>query len=158
MPFTEPVSKKIETLLTTQRLAVLSTQSPDGPYANLVAFVCSQDMFRLFFTTPRTTRKYANLKADPRAGMLIDNRSNEVEDFHRAMAVTATGGIVEITGGEQEDVTKLYLSRHPYLKTFVTSPSTAMMAMEVERYILVDRFQNVTEMQMPLAESIPAIG
>jgi hypothetical protein len=42
----------------------------------------------------------------------------------------------------------IYLDRHPQLKTFASSPTTAMFRIEVENYHLVQRFQNVTEFRM----------
>ena len=38
-----------------------------------------------------------------------------------------------------------YLDKHPYLEEFVHSPSCEFLAIHVQRYILVERFQNVTE-------------
>ncbi len=133
-------------LFRAQRLAVLATQSGRQPYGNLVAFVATKDLKHLLFATTRATRKYANIKRNPRIAMVMDNRSNEETDFHRARAVTATGVVEEAEGRERVRFQKLYLSKHPYLKEFVSSPTCALLKMEVETYYIVKRFQQVMEL------------
>ena len=80
--------------------------------------------------------------------MVMDNRSNEESDFHQAIAVTATGQIKEAAGSEKDRLTKFYLSKHPHLVDFVSSPTCALLALEVETYYIVSQFQNVTEFHM----------
>ncbi len=80
--------------------------------------------------------------------MVVDNRSNREADFHRASAVTATGVVKETEGSERDRLQKLYLAKHPYLKGFVSSPTCALLKVEVETYYVVNRFQNVTELHI----------
>jgi nitroimidazol reductase NimA-like FMN-containing flavoprotein (pyridoxamine 5'-phosphate oxidase superfamily) len=139
---------KIQSLLSSQELAVLSTGNDGIPYANLVAFAAEPDLKTLYFATARSTRKFRNLSGQPAAAMLVDNRSNREEDFHEAAAVTVVGKAGEIPHDRHEPVIRLYLARHPYLKTFVEAPTCAMIALTVERYIYVERFQDVTELRI----------
>ena len=138
----------IRELFSSQRLAVLGTQRGGQPYANLVAFVASDDLKSIFFATARATRKYANIEADSRVTVLIDNRSNQEADFSKAAAVTATGRAQEVRDSERELVTAAYLAKHPMLEEFVRSPSCAMLKLQVETYYLVRRFQNVMELHV----------
>ena len=80
--------------------------------------------------------------------MVIDNRSNRESDFHQAAAVTATGIVKEVEGSEKKSLLKLYLSGHPYLKDFVSSPTCALLRMDVETYYVVRQFQNVMELHL----------
>ena len=80
--------------------------------------------------------------------MVVDNRSNQESDFHQAAAVTATGVVKETVGAEKEVFKKLYLSKHPYLKEFVSSPTCALLRMDVETYFVVRQFQNVIELHI----------
>ena len=105
----------IRELFTSQRFAVLGTQSRGQPYANLVAFTASADLKSLFFATARATRKYANIEADARVTVLVENRSNQDSDFSKAAAVTATGRAEELPETEREEVLKNYLKKHPML-------------------------------------------
>ena len=144
----EAIEKHIQELLVKQKLAVLSTHTSEGhPYASLVAFVASEDMRRILFATPNTTRKYANLISDPKVSLLIDNRSNQETDIHRAMAVTALG-VAEPVGSDDKYFYQLYLSKHPYLEGFLRSPTCAWIRVNVHCYNLVRSFQKVMKLYM----------
>ena len=39
----------------------------------------------------------------------------------------------------------LYLEKHPYLRNFVESPTCALLALDVDTYYAVERFQKVLE-------------
>ena len=138
----------IRELFSSQRLAVLGTQRGGQPYANLVAFVASNDLKSIFFATARATRKYANIEADSRVTVLIDNRSNQEADFSKAAAVTATGRAQEVRDSERELATANYLAKHPMLEEFVRSPSCTLLQVKVGTYYLVRRFQNVIELHV----------
>lgn len=138
----------IRELLAAQRLGVLSTQSKGEPHASLVAFVPTEDLKSILFATPRTTRKYANLMADSRAALLIDNRANQDSDFRTAMAVTAKGIARELREADRERSVELYLVRHPQLEEFAKAPSCALMLLTVHTYQVVGRFQRVMELHI----------
>ena len=138
----------IRELFESQKLAVLGTQNQGQPYANLVAFAPSGDLKSLYFVTARAMRKYANIEADARVTVLIDNRSNQDSDFSQAAAVTATGTAKEVVDSERDVVLTTYLAKHPMLKDFVQSPSCALLQIRVETYYLVRRFQNVMELHI----------
>ncbi|MBD3292832.1 MAG: pyridoxamine 5'-phosphate oxidase family protein [Armatimonadia bacterium] len=144
-----PEAKRIlRELLATERLGVLSTHHAGAPYASLVAFVASEDLRRILFATPRATRKFANIEADPRVAMLIDNARHLPVDFEHAAGATATGEAVELRGEERAEAADRFGEAHPYLREFVASPSTALMCIEVDSYYVVRRFQHVTELHL----------
>ena len=148
MERTAQLREFLKDLFSSQRLAVLATQSRGRPYGNLVAFMATDDLKHLLFATTRATRKFVNISKNPKVAMVVDNRSNEESDFHQAAAVTATGVVKEVVGPEKEVFQKLYLSKHPYLKDFVSSPTCALLKVEVETYTIVNRFQNVMELHL----------
>jgi len=135
-------------LLSRQRLGVLATHGESGPYASLVAFAATDDLGRLTFATTRATRKFQFLTAEPRVAMLIDSRSDADLDFHRATAVTAVGPVAELEGEARDGACARFVARHPHLADFATAPTTALLALDVESYYLVRRFQTVTELHM----------
>jgi nitroimidazol reductase NimA-like FMN-containing flavoprotein (pyridoxamine 5'-phosphate oxidase superfamily) len=139
----------IRDLLQSQKLAVLSTQNHGQPYSNLIALAATDDLRHLLFATTRATRKYANLMADSRVAVLVDNRKNDAADFADAAALTALGKAWELQGGERQRFLKVYLEKHPYLEEFVTLPTCALLRVTVDKYIVVSRFQEVREIQMP---------
>ena len=142
----ETVRDQIATLLSEQRLATLSTCSAAGqPYASLIAFDAEPDLTGVAFATSRATRKFANLTANARAALLIENSRNLKSDIYEAMAVTVLGTVSEISGEPLAAVLARYTRKHPHLAQFVQAPSTAVLRLTVDVYYLVNRFQKVME-------------
>lgn len=138
----------LENLFAGQKLAVLATHGAGQPYGSLVAFAAGPDLRTLLFATARATRKYANLTADPRVALLIDNRSNDDADFHEAVAATVIGSVTELAGDERARELDAFLARHPHLREFAGTPTCALLRVQVETYIVVSRFQQVVELRM----------
>jgi hypothetical protein len=130
-------------LLSRQKVGVLATDINGQPYTTLVGYLASGDLKTLHFVTTRSTRKYAALCANPKVAMLIDSRSNRSEDFRNAVAVTVTGLAQEIDKQEHGDIVGDYLSKHPQLKDFIDSPTSALVRIAAETYYVVTRFQHV---------------
>ena len=135
---------EVRNLLASQKFAVLSTQERDHPYLNLVAFAETSDLRTILFATTRATRKYGNIASKSGVALLVDNRSNEVADIREAMAVTVIGTACEVSGSLRDQLDRVYLEKQPHMKEFLSSPSTALIKVDVETYLLVSRFQNVT--------------
>jgi nitroimidazol reductase NimA-like FMN-containing flavoprotein (pyridoxamine 5'-phosphate oxidase superfamily) len=144
---TTTVLAVIRNLVESQKLAVLSTQNHGQPYSNLVAFAATEGLQYLLFATTRATHKYANLMADPRVAVLVDNRKNDLADFTEAAAFTALGKAWELQGAERQRFLAVYLEKHPNLKDFVAAPTCALLRVKVDKYIVVSRFQEVREVQ-----------
>jgi nitroimidazol reductase NimA-like FMN-containing flavoprotein (pyridoxamine 5'-phosphate oxidase superfamily) len=140
--------KKLKELFDKQRIGVLSTQKRNRPYASLVAFAVTDDLKSFVFATPRTTRKYSNIIASSRAALLIDNRSNRMSDFRKAMAVTAVGTVRELQKYGKNRLISLYKEKHSHLKDFIKSPTCAVLCLEAETLHIVDRFQHVVELHL----------
>jgi nitroimidazol reductase NimA-like FMN-containing flavoprotein (pyridoxamine 5'-phosphate oxidase superfamily) len=138
----------LNTLLTTQRLAVVATVMRGRPYTSLVAFAASEDLRRVVFCTTRATTKYRNLSEEPNVSVLIDSRTHSVEDFATGAAVTAIGKAAELPASVAGPTVERFLRKHSHLEAFVRSPSTALCSVEVEKYYLVTRFQHVVEMDV----------
>ena len=130
-------------LLASQRLCVMATQGEGQPYSSLVAFAETDDLRHMLLATFRGTRKYANLCADPRVALLIDSRSNQVSDFHDAIAVTVLGRAEEVHGDERTRLARHYLAKHPQLAEFVASQECALLRVEVSDHF-VARFSEAT--------------
>jgi len=142
------LKRLLKDLFSSQPLAVLATQSNGQPYGNLVAFVATEDLRSLLFATARGTRKFTNITTDPRVAMVMDSRTNQRVDFQRAIAVTATGMVEEVEDEGKNQLLKLYLSKHPHLKRFVTSSRCAFLRVNVNAYVVVRRFQKVVTLPM----------
>ncbi|MBI5013871.1 MAG: pyridoxamine 5'-phosphate oxidase family protein [Deltaproteobacteria bacterium] len=147
MPGERDLRESIGRLFARQRLAVLSTQATGQPHGNLVAFASTDDLALLLFATRRDTAKYRRLRAEPRAALLVDDRSNREADFQEAVAVTALGTARDAEASERARFLDLYLARHPSLFGFATAPDCALLWVEVERY-LVSGFREVEELRL----------
>ena len=145
MEMPEDIKRQIQALFDSQNLAVLATHSQQQPYASLVAFAATEDLKQIYFVTPKTTRKFANLTADGRVSVLINSSTNQSSDFHKAISVTAVGDAEEITGGERKHWLPFYLAKHPYLEEFAGSPTCALVRVTSRSYFLVRNFQIVME-------------
>jgi len=142
--------QRLKELFTTQNLAALSTHRAGQPYASLVAFHASDDLKHIYFVTPTTTRKFANLSADNRVAVLVNSSTNQAADFHRAISVTAVGKAEVVDGSDSEIIMVQYLAKHPHLEEFVRSPSCALVQVAVDSYYMVKNFQNVMELHLEI--------
>lgn len=139
--------KIIKDLLNNQRFGVIATQDKNEPYTNLVAFIHSDNLKQIILATPKNTKKYDNIIQNSRMSMLIDNRGNKPNDIKNAIVVTAIGSANEIKRNTRYFI-QLYLKKHPYLSDFINSKDTAIIRLKVEKYLLVNRFQNVEIIQI----------
>ena len=144
----QEIKKQIQKLFVKQKLAVLSTHHSGQPYASLIAFVGKEDLKEIFFITSRTTRKFENLSMDSRVAILINSSMNMESDFHEAVSVTALGTAKEIHGIEKHEILGRYLTKHPYLEAFATSPTCAVVGVTITTYVMVKNFQQVMELHM----------
>jgi hypothetical protein len=142
------VRDRLKNLLDGQPLGVLSVSRSSVPHATLVAFAVTEDLREIVFATSRATRKFEFLQQNPRAALLVDDRSNEVRDFRDASAATAHGLAKEVDPDRRDELRELYLCKHPYLDDFVRAPSCALLSLAVETYDLVGNFQEVHVLHM----------
>jgi nitroimidazol reductase NimA-like FMN-containing flavoprotein (pyridoxamine 5'-phosphate oxidase superfamily) len=145
-----PLDQRIRGLVTEQPVAVLCTQGEGQPYGSLVFFSSSNDLRFLVFATPRATRKYRLLTECDHVAIVLDSRIKLPEDMMKVEAVTVTGRAAEVEEGpEFGECADLLVGRHPYLKSFVAAPSSALFRVDVVRYIHVSRFQEVRQWTPP---------
>jgi len=148
MEKTKQIRKQLGELFRSQNLAALSTHHGGQPYASLVAFYATDDLKHIYFATPKTTRKYANLTADGRVAVMVNSSTNRASDFHQAISVTAIGKAKDVEGADKKPILGHYLTKHPYLEDFVRSPTCALVGVTIDSYYLVKNFQNVMELHL----------
>lgn len=150
-PLTDEVSDRsaaecIHALVSEEPFAVLCTQGEGQPYGSVVAFAFDQGLSSFVFATPKATRKFRLLSHCDRVALVIDNRGKYPHDMMKVGAVTITGKAHQIEPGPQfEEWAGLLTARHPYLKSFIESPSTALFRVEAIRFLHVTRFQEVRQ-------------
>jgi hypothetical protein len=77
--------------------------------------------------------------------ILIDSRTNDFNDFEDAVALTVMGKMVNTMPLEHEG---LFLNRFPHLKNFIEDPDTTIITLKIDKYIYVQRFQEVLELDI----------
>jgi len=140
--------REILDLLNRQLYAVLATARDGVPYTNIMAIAARDDLSRLYFVTPRRSRKYENLLGNPSVSIFADNRSNRESDLSEATGITVTGEAVEPDDRERKEALALFCVRHPALEDFARSTDSALFAVKVSAYVMVRRFENVSVLEM----------
>ena len=144
----EEVKRVLGELFAAQKLAVLATCDEKGhPYTSLMAFAATGNLDRLLLATERSSHKFANLRAEPRVALLIDNRSNRDSDLAEALAITVMGRAQEVDRADSGGLLQLYVAKQPQLEAFVNSPSCALISVQVEVYYVTSGFQHVAELR-----------
>jgi nitroimidazol reductase NimA-like FMN-containing flavoprotein (pyridoxamine 5'-phosphate oxidase superfamily) len=126
--------------------AVLATVSGNEPYTSLISYAVTPDIKGLLFATPRGTRKFSNLMKNRRVCLLIDSRSGTAGDYMKTESVTVIGkaGIVR-NGRVREELSRIFLKKHPLLTEFVYAPSTSLILVKIIKCIHVSSFQTFSE-------------
>jgi len=140
------VIEQIRALVTEEPFAVLCTQGEGQPYGSVVAFAFDRDLRTFVFATPKATRKFRLLSNCDRVALVVDNRGRFPGDLMKVGAVTITGRAQHVEPGPTFDQwARLLTARHPYLQSFVQSPSTALFRVKAVRFLHVTRFQEVRQ-------------
>jgi nitroimidazol reductase NimA-like FMN-containing flavoprotein (pyridoxamine 5'-phosphate oxidase superfamily) len=139
----EDIAGKIRGLLMQQQYAVLCTQGGGQAYGSVVAYAVNDEFDAAVFSTGRATRKYSLLTESDRIALVVDSRSSYPDELMQVEAITATGRARELLHGERARWAQMLIDRHPQLRTFVNSPSTAVFKVDIVRYLYVTRFQEV---------------
>lgn len=136
--------ERLKMLDRVERFGVLATQEEGKCYASLVAYALSPDLRTAVFATPKKTRKYRNIIKADEVALLLDNRSQD-SPITRAEAITLTGRAKPLRKGKERDrLSAFYLAKHPDLKDFVKSSTTALVALRIDQAVHVGNFQTVT--------------
>ena len=157
--FPQPIAKEdpglsiqdqIRALMYEQLYAVLCTQGGGQPYGSVIAFAVNRDLNAVVFATPRATRKFRLLSDCDHVALVVDNRSAAPDDLSHIHAVTATGRAVDLNDNDAESRwQKLLIEKHPLMHNFICAPSTALIRIDILRYLHVTRLQEVYQWVPP---------
>ena len=144
----QEIRQLIKALLDSQKLAALATQGGGQPYASLMAFAHTDDLHTILIATSKATHKFANIIAESRVALLIDNRTDQRPGDKTPCALTVQGKARQVLENEMELYRSCYLLRHPELAPFLTEPDTALLKITVHHYLLVRHFEQVMELRL----------
>ena len=147
MEISPKVRNHIDSVLSSQKIAVLGTSNDGEPYSCLIAFAITEDLKELVFATMRQRLKYENIMANPRVTLIVDNRDAKASDFNETTSITMIGTAQDIQGESRNRYAGLLLKRHPTLSDFVNSPDCAVLRVEVDKIYIVSEFESVVKIR-----------
>ena len=140
------VPSRLAAIDRTRRHAALATAADGAPYLSLVAFALAPDGAAVLFATPRDSRKYRNLRADPRVSLLLDTRGERDSDYGSAEAITVVGRarVLRARSSAWREAGRALHVKHPTLASFLGATTTALIRVDIEEAVHVGGFQRVT--------------
>ncbi len=138
----------VASMLSGQNLGVLATTGKEYPYTSLIGFAATDDLKSMVFATLKQTRKYANITKHPKVSILINTGQNSALDFKDAASVTALGLASDVSPDHITELKSIYLSKFPFLEDFIKDPACVLIKVDIQRYILVTKFQEVQELEI----------
>ena len=145
MEINPEVKRRIDKVLNSQSIAVLGTSKENEPYSSLVGFVVTDDMRELVFATMRQRLKYENMTANPRVTLMIDDRSEQNNDFNETTSITIIGTAEDVMGDDREGYALMLVQKHPILADFVSFPDCAIMRVKIDKIYVVSDFESVVK-------------
>ncbi len=140
-----PLHDRIRDVVAHHSLGVLATHTKGFPHTSLVAVLLAEGLDYLYFATPRTTQKYRNMQSDERVALFFDNRPLVQDARDGVVAITAYGFAKEISPALRLPLERAYEAAHPEQGFFLHQQESALVQVEVERWTLVTRFQEIQE-------------
>ena len=112
-------------LIRERDLCVLATSRGDLPHASLMSYAYEPDLAYMYMATPASSRKWANLRANPSMALLIDEREKALSGPRaEARAVTVGAELVRVKNEHEKlRIIHLLVSRHPHLEEFFQTPN-----------------------------------
>jgi len=137
-----PLVAQIRALMLEQPYAVLCTEGRGQPYGSMIAFAANQELNTVVFATPVATHKFRLLTACDQVALVVDNRTHFTRESTSIHAVTAMGSAVILEQRELKDEwRRLLIDKHPQMQDFIRAPGTALIRIDILRYLHVTRLQ-----------------
>lgn len=134
----------LDTALQNSRFGVLATEGEGQPHVSMIAITPVKGFSQLVFATYRNTRKFRNLINNGKVAVLLSAGDSHVQGFQNGPFVTAVGQAEELVITTDHASLKAHLNRHPELMAFLESADCALIAVNVEKYQVVQGIDQVT--------------
>jgi uncharacterized pyridoxamine 5'-phosphate oxidase family protein len=140
-----PVPERLKVFNETEHFGVLATNDNGQPYTSLISFAITPDLKKVIFATPKKTRKFKNILNTKNVSILIDSRSNVRNNLMTTEAITIIGKARHVRKGKSwNELSVIFLEKHPELEEFVQSDTTALIVVTATRCIHVSKFQTIS--------------
>ncbi|MBU1040122.1 MAG: pyridoxamine 5'-phosphate oxidase family protein [Proteobacteria bacterium] len=139
--------KKIAELVQAQGHLVLATCSCAGregyPHTSLMSYCPSPDGREFWLATLADTRKYANLQANPRASLLLDDRGGRACGSPSLALTVAAECVPFASAADEAGARRALLARHPELGDFLAADGALVLRLRGLRYQLLSGLTEV---------------
>jgi general stress protein 26 len=139
-------------LINSQRFGILATRERDDLHMSMVAFLADSSLRTVYFPTPSTTRKYANLLKYPSVSFLIDNRGDFRNTLSSLKFLTVKGDASPVAEDEHDAVKGHCLQKHPDFEQFLSSPDIRFFAIVLKQIDLVSHLSTVVTLELKTEE------
>ncbi len=122
----------IDNLILSKDLCVLATSDGIQPLTSLMTYFVDHAAMKFYFLSRKDSQKSKNLKKHPHVSMMIDRR-----DEGQALSIQ---GVYSPIKKDQttEAIIKLFLMKHPQMKTFAEHADTELIRVEAKTGQLSD--------------------
>lgn len=139
--------KKIQALVQSRSHLALATAGPDArPHVSLMAYAAAPDASEFWLATLADTQKYRNLSANPRAGLLIDDRDGADTGCGGGprLALTVEAALVPFaTAAAREAAQRILLEKHRNLAGFLALEGVGLLRLSALRFQLLSGLTEV---------------
>jgi general stress protein 26 len=148
----------IRQLMTTQVQCVLSTVADGAPSQHLMAYALEASLTHVYIASRRATGKVDNMLRNPSVSLLWDNRTGNTADHVQGLALMAQGEASLLNGWARARAEHLLLARNPELAKLLSGNDSAVLALQIRSYRLVQGYDAVsTDIPGGLAETPPEL-
>jgi len=145
--------KKIEALVQSQGHCALATcpapgaEGDGGPHVSLMAYCAAPGLREFWLATLPGTQKHRNLLANPRASLLIDDRTRCAGTPGQALTVAVS--LLAFSDAVAEAAARReLLGKHPELHDFLEKDGAQMLRFAVRRFQLLTGLTEVFVLEM----------
>ncbi len=139
--------EEMRQILKSQNLCVLATYADEKPHCSLMAYIIDDTCQVLYMLTPKKTRKFANLCANPRVSLLVDTRlaDGRPQPRDKICALTVGGTCAVVKDGDRErGICQRFVQVHSHLAAFVNEEDIAVFEVRITSLQLLQGARDAT--------------
>lgn len=145
------MNEAVSSMLRDNDMCVLATAGPEGPYTSLMGYVWDPEQLRIYLLLRKGSAKYANIRAEPRVSLLIDDRVRHATAPHDGtQALSVSGMCAPMTEpDEAQRAQDLILARLPHLAAIAAYPDATVLRVEPTGFQLLRDIENALFLKIP---------
>lgn len=135
--------QRMKELILQKDTCVLATVSEGKPHCSLMSYIVDPECRELYMVTPRHTKKYQNLLANPWVSLLIDTREDTLHsELKQKKALTISGLFQRLEAGRMKALRAKFIEKHPQLQDLVQDPAAEIFSVRFRSFQLLEGFQD----------------